>query len=346
MTRADAIIGSLLATAVGDALGLPFEGLSRSRIARLKPTDRYRLLPGHGMVSDDTDHAALVVLALAASAGDPELFERKLRNSLRRWFFTLPAGVGKATARSCMRMCLGVRRPGVRSAGNGPAMRAAVLGAAIDDPLLLAELVRRSTELTHIDPRAIQASLAVALVARSFRKEQPPDADGIVTSLHERMGAVDPQLAAELEAVVATLHIPTTDFALSRGHTRGVSGFVVHSVPIALHAAFANPRDPVAAALACIACGGDTDTTAAIAAGIVGAGTGPDAIPALLLDRIIDWPRGVDRLEQWGGAAARALDTRTPTTLPQPLYPLCLARNLFFLSIILAHAARRALPPC
>lgn len=39
----DAIIGCILGTAVGDALGLPYEGVSPQRARRLLgPPDRYR----------------------------------------------------------------------------------------------------------------------------------------------------------------------------------------------------------------------------------------------------------------------------------------------------------------
>lgn len=50
------VIGSLLGTAVGDAIGLPYEGLSRRRALKLlgKPT-KHRLFFGKGMVSDDTE---------------------------------------------------------------------------------------------------------------------------------------------------------------------------------------------------------------------------------------------------------------------------------------------------
>ncbi len=51
------IVGSLLGTAIGDSIGLPYEGLSRRRAKRLLgPPDRHRFLFGRGMVSDDTEH--------------------------------------------------------------------------------------------------------------------------------------------------------------------------------------------------------------------------------------------------------------------------------------------------
>ena len=51
------IVGSILGTAVGDAIGLPYEGMSKRRGVRLlgEPT-RHRFFFGRGMVSDDTEH--------------------------------------------------------------------------------------------------------------------------------------------------------------------------------------------------------------------------------------------------------------------------------------------------
>ena len=58
MTSRHPIESSLLGTAVGDALGLPYEGLTPERGQKLIGyPDRFRFLPGRGMVSDDTEHA-------------------------------------------------------------------------------------------------------------------------------------------------------------------------------------------------------------------------------------------------------------------------------------------------
>ena len=71
----DPISGCLLGTALGDALGLPYEGLSRRRALRLlgRP-DRFRFNFGRGMVSDDTEHTCMVAQALISSGGSLEDF--------------------------------------------------------------------------------------------------------------------------------------------------------------------------------------------------------------------------------------------------------------------------------
>jgi ADP-ribosylglycohydrolase len=66
--KANAVVGCILGTAVGDALGLPCEGLHPRRAARmLKDPARNHFLLGKGMVSDDTEHTCMVAQALIAS---------------------------------------------------------------------------------------------------------------------------------------------------------------------------------------------------------------------------------------------------------------------------------------
>lgn len=93
-----AFVGCLLGTAVGDALGLPYEGLSPRRARRLLgPPTQYRLLSNRGMVSDDTEHACMVAQSLIASGGDAERFGSELGRRLRLWVLAAPAGIGLAS---------------------------------------------------------------------------------------------------------------------------------------------------------------------------------------------------------------------------------------------------------
>ncbi|HXX93592.1 MAG TPA: ADP-ribosylglycohydrolase family protein, partial [Planctomycetota bacterium] len=134
MDLRDRLTGTLLGTALGDALGLPAEGMSARRIARrFGRVHRFHLLGRTGFVSDDTEQSALVAQSLARHPGDRDLCVRAFRRSLLGWFWRLPWGVGLATVRASFRIMLGRRPSGVRSAGNGAAMRAAVLGAYFHD---------------------------------------------------------------------------------------------------------------------------------------------------------------------------------------------------------------------
>jgi ADP-ribosylglycohydrolase len=120
------------------------------------------------MVSDDTEHTVMVAQALLVSPRNAIAFQRELSWRLRWWFARLPAGVGLATARSCMKLWLGfpADRSGVFSAGNGPAMRSAIIGVFFaHEPQLRRDYVKAATRLTHTDPKAEVAALAVAEAA-------------------------------------------------------------------------------------------------------------------------------------------------------------------------------------
>ena len=99
-----AIEGCLLGMAVGDALGLPYEGLAPRRAARLfGEPDRHRFFFGRGMMSDDTEHACMTAQAFIATGGDPDRFARNLAWRLRGWIIGLPAGIGYGTLRAILR---------------------------------------------------------------------------------------------------------------------------------------------------------------------------------------------------------------------------------------------------
>ncbi|MDR2678659.1 MAG: ADP-ribosylglycohydrolase family protein [Zoogloeaceae bacterium] len=100
--------GMLLGAAVGDALGLPREGLSRSRAARLFPGPlRHRLLFGSDMVSDDTEHLLITAQSLLDAPDDVAACARRLAWRLRGWFLQLSPGLGLATAKACLKLCCG-----------------------------------------------------------------------------------------------------------------------------------------------------------------------------------------------------------------------------------------------
>jgi ADP-ribosylglycohydrolase len=350
--RAEAVVGCLLGTAVGDALGLPYENLSPRRQRRLFPDlDVYHFLPGRGMVSDDTEHACMVAQVLIVSAGDEVRFLRSLGWRLRGWLLGLPAGIGKATARALVKLWLGFppHKSGVFSAGNGPAMRAPILGVCFgDDPIRLAALVQASTRITHTDPRADDGALAIAWAAhRANRSDGPVQPQDFIRSLIEDGcgGVPRPSFMNWLDRLKDGADVPTETFAESMGLKRGVSGFIEHTVPVALQAWLRHQDNFHDAVTAAIRCGGDTDTVAAIVGGIVGARVGKAGIPAAWLDGLWEWPRSVAWMEQLGERLAEVCVNGRP----QPALPLAWwaipPRNLFFLAVVLAHGFRRLLPP-
>src|SRR5206468_312367 len=109
----------------------------------------------------------------------------------RWWLLGLPAGVGKATARAIIKLWCGFspKNSGVFSAGNGPAMRSAVLGAAVDDLKLLRSLVSATTRITHTDPKAEWGAWAVALAARRARERDHIDGSQYLDELRSTLAS-------------------------------------------------------------------------------------------------------------------------------------------------------------
>lgn len=357
------LTGALLGAAVGDSLGLPMEGMSARRARRVFGGElRQRLVWGRGMISDDAEHACMVAQALLVAPRDAERFARSLGWRLRWWLLGLPAAIGWGTLRAICKLWLGFppRHSGVRSAGNGPAMRAPILGAYFsDDDAMLRAVVRSSTRLTHRDARAEAGALVIALAAAAgARLGNGLDGARLLDELiAEVSGAsVDEELAGALR--LAKEHLArgaeASEYAAALGLGDGVSGYIHHTVPVVLYCWLRAPADPRVVISSVIALGGDTDTTAAIAGGLVGATAGVAQLPAPWLGALTDWPRSVSWMRRLGARLARQralASSSSSSPPPQALGPLrlfwpgLLLRNLLFTAVVLVHGLRRALPP-
>ncbi len=357
-SRQNAISGSLLGIAVGDALGLPLERLTPQRARKIFGAINagfgMHLFCGRGLVSDDTEHAIFTLQDFVASHGDNSRFEKDLARRMKKWLCLLPPGTGMATAKSCLKLLFGISpsRAGVYSAGNGPAMRAPILGVLANDDDQLKQFVRVCTQITHTDPKAELGALAIAFAARcasTSTRFSPPDFFEKLPQLLDQPDRTQNytdgrnEFMELLEKVAASLERgqSTPEFALSLGLNHGVSGYIYHTVPVCLHAWLSHQNDFSAAVVNVLRCGGDADSTAAIVGGIVGAQVGENRIPAEWRDKIIEWPRTVSWMQKVAYAAAESCEIKTPLWF----VPATFVRNLLLLVIVLLHGFRRLLPP-
>jgi ADP-ribosyl-[dinitrogen reductase] hydrolase len=331
--------GVLLGTALGDALGLPFEGLSPERVARRLHGRElgHSLLFGRGVLSDDTEHACMVARALVESGGRVPVFQRSLARQLRWWFAALPPGVGLATARGCVRLWLGwsPARSGVMSAGNGPAMRAALLGLYAGDEVQLVRLVEASTMLTHRDPRALDGALLVARWARSGSKDHEP----LLAAVAQVRDAVFAQRVCR--AITAAAEGCSLDEFRTRVQLQaGPTGFVIDTLVAVAFCWLRYRERPADAIAAAVALGGDTDTVAAIVGALLGAELGARElgvrVPETWLTHLRDWPLSTEHL---CGLAVALTSVNHP--VPRLAWVASLARNLVVLLIVLGHGFAR-----
>ena len=330
---------------------------------------------GWGVTSDDTDHSVFVAQGLLAAGDDPGQLARALANKLRLWILSCPPGIGFATLRSGLKLLIGFppSYSGVWSAGNGSAMRAAPIGVVAEgDQGRVFRLADAITTLTHTDPKARTGSRAMAWVAsrivesarhgesgpdpREVLRElkfMPPDAGSPAlaksadpTSMETKSagareaGAVEARddwillVDAMGEALKMEEDVPS--FAARIGLERGVSGYVYHSVPVALYGWMRHPRNYREAIREVIMCGGDTDTTAAMTGALVGAQVGVEGIPQEWVSGVIDWPRRVSWLCELGNRLA----DRDGGTLYYPWFLIPLRHAVVTMGVLI-HVAWR-----
>ncbi|QDV52625.1 ADP-ribosylglycohydrolase family protein [Gimesia fumaroli] len=349
MERYSNILGCILGTAVADSVGLKREGLSKQRARRLYggPPLKQNLIWGRGLCSDDTEHTLMVGRAVVISRGDVTQFEKQFARELKRWFLCVPAGVGFATLRACLKLLVGFhpQRSGVNSAGNGPAMRSAILGVCAEDEEHLSKLVYSSTRMTHVDSRAEAGAL---LIAQAARQTIQGAACNPLEFLQSTVSTVqNEELQNSLRSAIQHLSVGASPerYAEAAGWGRGISGYVNQTVPAALYCWAYSPDDFRRSVENAVMLGGDTDSVAAITGAVSGANLGADAIPVEWKERLMEWPRTTAWMELLATSLSEG-SLSTEALKPPSMYWLAtIPRNLMFASVVLTLGFRRLLPP-
>ncbi len=349
-------IGLFIGTAIGDAMGLPKEGISPKRAQklfgnRLQPS--FLVLPyikRLGICSDDTDHLVLTAFAILKnqSGNHQTLFAKELAYQIKRWFLTCPPGIGMATIKASLKLIVGIsyKKSGVFSAGNGAVMRAPVIGAFYaDDFNHIQGLLKISTQMTHTDPKAFEGALAIALAAAIIIKSNPSS-----PPITEFFATIQPLIqgkelkASLLSAQEALLKNESVEsFAQKLGLTKnGVSGYVNHTVPVVIYCWLRYFNDYSETITQIIRLGGDTDSNAAIVGALAGMTVGEDGIPKEWIDNTRNWPISINFLRKLARALA---EPKNVTQIHLPLFLFLLLKNLLSFPVIIIHGFRRLFPP-
>ncbi len=144
-------------------------------------------------------------------------------------------------------------------------------------------------------------------------------------------------------SILAALLLPALKNA--RDSAKSIACIIYHTVPVVLYAWHRHFGDYEKTLSSVLNCGGDTDTTGAIAGALAGLSVGENGIPKDWIDGIADWPRSVHLLRL---AADRLSELKGEGTTRKPLkycLPAVLPRNVLVLIIVLGHGFRRLLPP-
>jgi ADP-ribosylglycohydrolase len=308
--------GALYGLAIGDALGMPTELLSRAQIR-----DRWGDLltgfepapPGHpiaagmpaGAVTDDTEQAVLLGRLLVSGHGiiEPDEFASALvtweRDMAERGSLDL---LGPSTKRAVEAVLAGTPPAEAGSGGttNGAAMRIAPVGIAFplrhtpntaitftrNDLSALVDHVVMASRVTHNTGIALAGAAAVAAaVSAGVSGATVADATALgIQAAHVAASrghwAAGADVASRIAWAVGLITSrPRREAADLIYRLVGTSLATQESVPAAFAALAAVPGDPWQACLLAASLGGDCDTIAAMAGAIAGACHGLPAFP-------------------------------------------------------------------
>lgn len=270
----DRAMGVLLGTATGDALGAGYEFTlpARDTVIDMIGGGAFRWAPGEW--TDDTSMAIAIARAAAVTAN---LHETEGLDAVAAefvtWIDSHPKDVGGQTRsvlnhRSPTAHAMAARAAMIprRRGGNGSLMRTApvalvYLDTDADTCATAANLVGA---LTHADQRAQEACVLWTLAIRHAVLH------GTYDGLRQALDYVDADYWAPLLDQAETSTNPRKDFPKN--------GWTVHALQTAWWAITHAETLPGALELA-VRAGSDTDTTAAIAGGLLGARWGAHAVP-------------------------------------------------------------------
>ena len=295
--------GCLIGAAIGDSLGLPYEGMSSSSGKKLYGIpDKHKLLFGLGMVSDDTEHLVIVLRSYRKANGDAESFSKILASKLKIWTLALPLGVGKASLISGIKLLFSFshKNSGTFSAGNAPAMRVSILGLLCDDNVKLREFVKRTTYISHTDPKAYRGALAIAIAAKLAGESKKVDPNSFLENFEKINDSKCEEFDEILKKTIQSVNSKqsTQNFAESLGLSKGVTGYIYHTIPIAIHAWLSNQDNFQTGLVNTIQCGGDTDTVGSIVGSLIGIQVGAENIPANWRKGLFDYPLNEKSLKE------------------------------------------------
>jgi len=285
------MLGALLGVHAGDSLGAGFEFQSPAAIAEQFPDGITEIVGGGvfewpaGAATDDTDLTKAVLDAHLLRPDDP--VEAAADNMLA-WFDAGPVDIGSTTIQGLSNY-RATRDPstsgaGSGAAGNGSLMRCISTAIMPTDPATRRRHTALISAITHDDPRCIDACVAHnEIVAQILAGSTPMDA--IVSTLStpelELNGEATDAIRVGMEGArsgALARATPSAPPPTVRGPYSG-SGFVLDALSIAV-AAVLDPRPLPDILSDVVMLGGDTDTNAAIAGGLLGVRDGVEAIPA------------------------------------------------------------------
>jgi len=304
--------GALYGLAIGDALGMPTQMLSRAEIVRrwgpllpgFEPAP-----PGHpiaggmpaGAVTDDTEQAVLLARLLVKGYGTIDPHE--LAAALTEWERAMAERgsldlLGPSTKRSVAAILAGVppEEAGATGTTNGAAMRIAPVGIAVPvalhdstpnlglstlvDRTVMASCVTHNTGVALAGAAAVAAAVSAGVSGATIAEATALGIQAASSAARRGHWVAGADVAARIEWATSLVASHAQAGAAELIYTLvGTSLATQESVPAAFAVLAAVPADPWRACRMAASLGGDSDTIAAMTGAIAGACHGAGSFP-------------------------------------------------------------------
>ncbi len=300
--------GVLWGQAVGDALGLGTEFMTRADVARAYPRGLASyaeiLRDGHrsrwpvGAWTDDTDQMLCILESLLACG---TVSPADIGRRIARWAETSGLGIGRTVQRAMDRNGFLVDPVSAarqawedgraRHAANGGVMRTSVLGLwDLEDAERVADHAAAACRVTHYDPRCVASCIVVALAIRALVLDPTCDRPALVATLARTALRFDPRCAEAFDAAaVGDVDALGLDEGMVPGDN-GRIGYTLKALAAGLWAVLHAP-DFATGVTAIVMAGGDADSNAAVAGALLGARFGRAGIPPRWISELRDHAR-------------------------------------------------------
>ena len=304
--------GALYGLAIGDALGMPTQMLSRAEIVRrwgpllpgFEPAP-----PGHpiaggmpaGAVTDDTEQAILLARLLVKGRGTIDPHE--LAGALTEWERAMAERgsldlLGPSTKRAVAAILAGVppEEAGATGTTNGAAMRIAPVGIAVPvalhdstpnlglstlvDRTVMASCVTHNTGVALAGAAAVAAAVSAGVSGATIAEATALGIQAASSAARRGHWVAGADVAARIEWATSLVASHAQAEAAELIYTLvGTSLATQESVPAAFAVLAAVPADPWRACRMAASLGGDSDTIAAMTGAIAGACHGAGSFP-------------------------------------------------------------------
>jgi ADP-ribosylglycohydrolase len=285
---ADRFSGTVIGFAIGDALGMPAQFLTRDQIRRYYGAPISTFAPAHpGHASDFlpqasyTDDTQTMLATAECLIECGKMDPARQADALLSWYLnTIPHRTpARANMRACKHLSTGRAwtKSGVFSGGCAAAVRMPPIGLFLHRST--EALVRSALDacsITHTDPRARAGSVAVAyLVARLVQMTDHCSPGDQVLEAADKVAPIDSDMAAMLRWVTQIVHLPPEEALFEIG----TSSDAIEAIPAATYCYLKYPKQFVHAVSAAVNGGDASDSIAALTGSFVGAASGLASIP-------------------------------------------------------------------